>query len=97
MLTSTSSWSGDFDETRRAMLIAEIKETADKLERDHATMGDLKILSRSLRELRYAFKVFTPYRRIRKASVPRGLLWITRTFNCLSISVARWPQTGGWW
>jgi hypothetical protein len=36
MLTSTSSWSGDFDETRRAMLIAEIKETADKLERDHA-------------------------------------------------------------
>ena len=69
MLTSTSSWSGDFEAERRALLIAEIKETADKLERDQATQGDLKILSRSLRELRYAFKVFTPFRRIRKVSV----------------------------
>lgn len=69
MLTSTSSWSGDFDSVRRAMLIAEIKETADKLDRDQATQGDLKILSRSLRELRYAFKVFTPFRRIPKVSV----------------------------
>ena len=69
MLTSTSSWNGDFEAKRRALLIAEIKETADKLERDHATLGDLKILSRSLRELRYAFKVFTPFRRVRKVSV----------------------------
>jgi uncharacterized protein (TIGR00730 family) len=69
MLASTTSWSGDFDAERRALLIAEIKETADKLERDQASQGDLKILSRSLRELRYAFKVFTPYRRVRKVSV----------------------------
>ena len=69
MLTSTATWSDDFDSERRALLIAEIKETADKLERDQATRGDLKILSRSLRELRYAFKVFTTYRQIRKVSV----------------------------
>jgi uncharacterized protein (TIGR00730 family) len=69
MLVSTSSWNGDFDAERRAMLIAEIKETADKLARDQASRGDLKILSRTLRELRYAFKVFTPFRRIRKVSV----------------------------
>lgn len=50
-------------------LIAEIKATADKLKEDGATRGDLKILSRALRELRYAFKVFTPYRRNRKVSV----------------------------
>ncbi len=50
-------------------LIAEIKETADKLSADGATRGDLKILSRALRELRYAFKVFTPYRRNRKVTV----------------------------
>lgn len=50
-------------------LIAEIKATADKLARDGATRGDLKILSRALRELRYAFKVFTPYRRQRKVTV----------------------------
>lgn len=50
-------------------LIDEIKETADKLARDDATRGDLKILSRALKELRYAFKVFTPYRRRRKVTV----------------------------
>lgn len=50
-------------------LIEEIKRTADKLAHDRATRGDLKILSRALRELRYAFKVFTPYRRQRKVSV----------------------------
>ena len=52
-----------------ADLIAEIKETADKLAADKATRGDLKILSRTLKELRYAFKVFTPMRRQRKITV----------------------------
>jgi len=50
-------------------LIEEIKETADKLARDHATRGDVKIIARALKELRYAFKVFTPYRRKRKITV----------------------------
>jgi uncharacterized protein (TIGR00730 family) len=55
--------------TRQSTLIDEIKETADKLAHDGATRGDLKILSRALKELRYAFKVFTPYRRQRKITV----------------------------
>lgn len=50
-------------------LIAEIKETADKLARDQTAKGDLKILNRALRELRYAFKVFKPYRLNRKVTV----------------------------
>ena len=50
-------------------LIDRIKESADKLAQDGSTRGDLKILSRTLRELRYAFKVFTPYRHRRKVSV----------------------------
>ncbi len=50
-------------------LIATIKEYADKLENDGSARGDLKILSRALRELRYAFKVFTPYRNRRKVTV----------------------------
>ena len=50
-------------------LIERIKESADQLARDGSTRGDLKILSRALRELRYAFKVFTPYRRAYKVSV----------------------------
>ncbi|MCA9041393.1 MAG: LOG family protein [Planctomycetaceae bacterium] len=53
----------------RQELVEELKETADKLARDGATTGDLKILSRALRELRYAFKVFTPYRHHRKVTV----------------------------
>jgi len=55
--------------TQHSELIDEIKTTADKLAADKATRGDLKILSRALRELRYAFKVFTPYRRDRKVTV----------------------------
>ena len=54
---------------RTADLIQQIKETADKLAADHASRGDLKILSRTLRELRYAFKVFAPYRSCRKVTV----------------------------
>ena len=50
-------------------LITQIKEYADKLGRDKAMLGDLKILARTIKELRYAFKVFTPYRRHRKVSV----------------------------
>lgn len=59
----------DVDLEATARLVEEIKETADKFARDHATRGDLKLVSRALRELRYAFKVFTPYRRQRKVTV----------------------------
>ena len=50
-------------------LINRIKESADKLARDGSSRGDLKIVSRALRELRSAFKVFSPYRNQRKVSV----------------------------
>ncbi|MEY2724607.1 MAG: hypothetical protein RLZZ458_474 [Planctomycetota bacterium] len=50
-------------------LIQEIRDTADRLASDGASRGDLKILSRALRELRYSFRVFAPYRRNRKVSV----------------------------
>jgi uncharacterized protein (TIGR00730 family) len=50
-------------------LIQQIKETADKLIRDHANLGDLKMLNTALKELRYAFKVFAPYRTKRKVTV----------------------------
>jgi uncharacterized protein (TIGR00730 family) len=49
--------------------VDEIKETADKFVRDQASRGDVKIVSRALKELRYAFKVFKPYRRQRKVTV----------------------------
>jgi uncharacterized protein (TIGR00730 family) len=60
---------GKLDTSRIVDLIEQIKESADKLAVDKTSRGDLKIISRTLRELRYAFKVFTPYRSRRKVTV----------------------------
>lgn len=60
---------GVTDGSRVHDLITLIKESADKLARDNTSRGDLKILCRTLRELRYAFKVFTPYRSRRKVTM----------------------------
>jgi uncharacterized protein (TIGR00730 family) len=54
---------------RVADLIEQIKEAAEKLALDQTSRGDLKILSRTMRELRYAFRVFSPYRTRRKVTV----------------------------
>jgi uncharacterized protein (TIGR00730 family) len=54
---------------RTAELIDEIKLSADKLAKDRTSRGDVKLLSRTLRELRYAFKVFAPYRNCRKVTI----------------------------
>ena len=62
---------GDDEDRRHHIddLIQTIKESADKLAADGSSRGDLKLLSRAIRELRYAFKVFSPYRRHRKVTV----------------------------
>jgi uncharacterized protein (TIGR00730 family) len=53
----------------REDLIAELHTTVERLERDRASRGDLKILSRTLRELRYSFKMFSRYRQNKKITV----------------------------
>ncbi len=50
-------------------LIAEMVITALKLGRDQTTIADLKLFSRSLKELRYADNVFAPYRQVPKVVV----------------------------
>jgi uncharacterized protein (TIGR00730 family) len=50
-------------------LIQQLKETADKLIRDQANRGDIKLLNTALKELRYAFKIFAAYRNRRKVTV----------------------------
>src|SRR5271167_4408528 len=61
------------DDSRKGIgieqLVQQIKETADKLIRDQANRGDIKLLSTALKELRYAFKIFNPYRQRRKVTV----------------------------
>jgi uncharacterized protein (TIGR00730 family) len=53
---------------RDEAFVREMVETCLKLLKDQTGTGDLKILNAALRELRYAFKVFAPYRRVRKVS-----------------------------
>ncbi len=50
-------------------LLDMMRRTIDQLERDRSSRGDLKILNRTLRELRYALKVFQPFRRRRKITI----------------------------
>lgn len=57
------------DGLEQADLLEMMQRTIARLEKDGTTRGDLKILNRTLRELRYAFKVFQPYRRRRKVTV----------------------------
>lgn len=50
-------------------LVTQLKETADKLLRDRAGRGDVKLLATAFKELRYCFKVFGGYRGKRKVTV----------------------------
>jgi uncharacterized protein (TIGR00730 family) len=50
-------------------LVQQLRETADKLLRDGTSRGDVKLLTTAMKELRYAFKVFAPYRQQRKVTV----------------------------
>ena len=48
--------------------LREILTTVVRMMRDDASTGDLKLINTALKELRTAFKVFAPYRHIRKVS-----------------------------
>ena len=50
-------------------LVGEIIETAIKLLRDQTNRGDIKLLSKAMKEIRYAMKVFAPYRDTHKVSI----------------------------
>ncbi len=50
-------------------IVAEMVTTALKLLRDQTNRGDIKLINTSLKEMRYALKVFAPYRDIRKCSI----------------------------
>src|SRR5580765_3676302 len=50
-------------------MVAEIVENALKLLRDNTNRGDIKLINKSYKELRYALKIFAPYRDTRKISI----------------------------
>ena len=53
----------------RRLWIQQMLTTVLKLHEDGASTGDLKITNATLKELRYAYKVFAPYRDVRKVTV----------------------------
>ena len=50
-------------------MVAEIVANGLKLLRDQTNRGDIKLINKSFKELRYALKIFAPYRETRKVSI----------------------------
>jgi len=50
-------------------LLREILTTTVKLGKESKDKGDLKLVNNALKELRYSFKVFSPYRNVKKAII----------------------------
>lgn len=61
-------WHG-FPEHPEDQILCEMLLGIEKLRQDELDMADLKLLSTSFKELRYSFKLFKPYRSVRKAAV----------------------------
>jgi uncharacterized protein (TIGR00730 family) len=59
----------DWGAEKSPELVEEMIITALKMARDKMGTGDLKLMNRSLKELRYAAKIFAPYRDVRKVVV----------------------------
>ncbi len=59
----------DVGPTHSSDLVFEMIVTALRFARDGANRGDLKIATAALKEMRYAFSVFAPYRASRKATI----------------------------
>jgi uncharacterized protein (TIGR00730 family) len=59
----------EFGAERAPELIEEMIVTALKMARDKMGVADLKLISRSMKELRYAARVFSQYRAYRKVAV----------------------------
>ena len=50
-------------------LLREILTTAIKLGKESNDKGDLKLVNNALKELRYSFKIFSPYRNVKKVII----------------------------
>ena len=59
----------DWGAEKSAELIEEMIVTALKIARDQMSVADLKLINRSVKEMRYAAKVFAPFQHFRKVAV----------------------------
>ncbi|PIQ86812.1 MAG: TIGR00730 family Rossman fold protein [Candidatus Omnitrophica bacterium CG11_big_fil_rev_8_21_14_0_20_45_26] len=56
-------------ESRNSDLINDLFTTIVKIAREKASRGDLKVLNTAVKELRHTFRVFEPYRHVRKVAI----------------------------
>ena len=77
---------------------AGILRTVLRLAQDNAGRSELKILNRSLQELRHAFRIFAPYRGTRKvtSSVPPGCKRAIPIIIWRTASGRPWRKPGLW-
>src|SRR5436309_2937378 len=59
----------EYEETDNRDLVRQLVVTALKTEYSRLDRGDVKILARALRELRYGFRIFRDYRDRRKVTM----------------------------
>jgi uncharacterized protein (TIGR00730 family) len=69
IVAQIDEWVEAQDRSGNADQLAGIMRTVVKLSQDETARGDLKILNRAMQELRHAFRIFAPYRRLRKVSI----------------------------
>ena len=69
IVAQIDAWLQSQNGTGNADQFAGILRSLVKLSKDNAGRGDLKILNRAMQELRHAFRVFAPYRHVRKVSI----------------------------
>ena len=55
--------------TKAEHILREILTTAVKLGKESSDKGDLKLVNNALKELRYSFKIFSPYRDVKKVII----------------------------
>ena len=59
----------DWDARESPELIEEMIVTALKIARDHMSIADLKLINRSVKEMRNAAKIFAPFQHLRKVAI----------------------------
>jgi uncharacterized protein (TIGR00730 family) len=59
----------DWDASESPELIEEMIVSALKIARDHMSVADLKLINRSIKEMRNAAKVFAPFQHLRKVAI----------------------------
>ena len=86
-----------FTDTLDHKLLMEMMISVYRLGADSSTTGDLKLLNAALKELRYAFKIFRPYRGVRKVAM-FGSARLTRHHPAYAMArtFGEWMVNAGW-